>query len=1324
MLVDRDSILGNLDEHERQVILDLERLVGKKITIRNSMPPTWLTSFSMVVDAKGKHVIGLAIINQGLSSLPESFGQLTNLEHLNLWGNQLTSLPESFGRLTSLKELDLALNRLNSLPESFGQLHRLQKLDLRWNRLNSLPESFGQLHRLEYLDLEGNRLNSLPESFGRLSNLQELSLWRNRLNSLPESFGRLTSLKRLNLGGNRLNSLPKSFRQLHRLEYLDLESNQLTSLPESFGRLTNLQTLSLAGNQLTSLPESFGRLRNLQELSLRGNRLNSLPESFGQLHRLQKLDLRWNRLNSLPESFGHLTSLKELSLWNNQLNSLPESFGRLTNLELLDLRGNDFKYVDVTSFLEFKHLKTFRVDALLVALADRRPSSASEIPEGLRHKEIRWLSASELRRFKRDWIWIWQVKVVLVGAMEMGKTSLARALTRHAVFEWNAEVIINGKTFTKADFKENDTDPLFLKVLTLPREQDRTVGLDSWFLRIPLDDGGNVSLDSGRSEEREFWELAFWDFAGHQTYRVVHQPFLTDDAIYLLVFHPKYLDLKRLEIPYWYHRVKSVARTSHLLYIKTRSNEQAFNHQWTKLEPSFREWLRKTGQDPLEQVFLEVDSDVDCPRGIDSLLQKLKIIAQDHHSSEQVLKWQHEIEQVLVRWQRKLMQDGELGVFTIEEVDAVIRQELEERGGEARQKYHVSMLKDLILKRLHRRGLLLLLEAPARPPMVLLNVDLACKTLAELENLAAEPHDGMRGKFSVSALHSRLEESRQEGKEVDEKVWRVLANESQLRAIIQFGLISGSFYQLGNDSVLVPSVLPELEEIRDSPAWKAWESLKRFSNVETDGSPKMTGLEVIIRQETSSNRENLLFELLSYLSFLDLKLAWRGGALLSATSYLRSKTSSSGNSVELARETWAWIEVSGDGEDASKLNTISMTVRGSRSLEFQRELSTLTYLMGLFLGLEFKKEGLIYRCGNCGSIVKNEVIESLRSRNESQFICMSCAAMIQLDVTMETSRLMMDVGSHGSLEQRLQRLLSEDSPMIQQLLSRFEAMLDVKLDSLKSDIISAFQDDFRRFVMLVMRQHEELKEHYRWIYSRLVDVDKTLAMEFQNFSNSVSISLAKIRETYRIDPELREGFGVDDEDWQDRMCVKLGAFLESWFRERLVVIEEKLNEISSTQASILKGIHRLLILERWNDLPAILKVELERGKRKNKIKVWMGCPFCGKTASKPLEVEEWRRWIRVSAKFGKALVKTVYCLINPTADVFKDYGDVFKEFKKGEELPEWESKKITKETLDHGGHERLRRAFLGTPEVFQWFTYSPEHGWICRDDSCPSKSET
>ena len=190
----------------------------------------------------------LHLSSLGLTELPESLGQLTQLQALNLSRNRLTTLPASIGQLTQLRALYLFNNQLSSLPESLGQLIQLRELDISDNKLVKLPESLGQLTQLLSFQLHNNQLMMLPESLGQLTRLQKLAPYDNQLAALPESLGRLTKLRSL-----------------------DLHNNLLTVLPESLGDLSQLRVLRVDNNHLVTLPESLGQLRLLNQLFLHEN---------------------------------------------------------------------------------------------------------------------------------------------------------------------------------------------------------------------------------------------------------------------------------------------------------------------------------------------------------------------------------------------------------------------------------------------------------------------------------------------------------------------------------------------------------------------------------------------------------------------------------------------------------------------------------------------------------------------------------------------------------------------------------------------------------------------------------------------------------------------------------------------------------------------------------------------------------------------------------------------------------------------------------------------------------------------------------------------
>jgi Leucine-rich repeat (LRR) protein len=93
--------------------------------------------------------------------------QLLNEKELNLYGVLLTELPETLGQLTQLQSLDLSQNFLTTLPDWIGNLNQLQSLYLSYNKFTDLPPSLAQLEKLQTLDLNANPLNrELAAAYG------------------------------------------------------------------------------------------------------------------------------------------------------------------------------------------------------------------------------------------------------------------------------------------------------------------------------------------------------------------------------------------------------------------------------------------------------------------------------------------------------------------------------------------------------------------------------------------------------------------------------------------------------------------------------------------------------------------------------------------------------------------------------------------------------------------------------------------------------------------------------------------------------------------------------------------------------------------------------------------------------------------------------------------------------------------------------------------------------------------------------------------------------------------------------------------------------
>ncbi len=102
-----------------------------------------------------------------LEGIPDVVWSLRELEHLDLSGMDLGRIPESLGELHALKELQLR-GCTFTLPESIGNCTSLEKLDMVFGRVDDLPESFYALPalarlRIQYSPLENTHRATIVE---------------------------------------------------------------------------------------------------------------------------------------------------------------------------------------------------------------------------------------------------------------------------------------------------------------------------------------------------------------------------------------------------------------------------------------------------------------------------------------------------------------------------------------------------------------------------------------------------------------------------------------------------------------------------------------------------------------------------------------------------------------------------------------------------------------------------------------------------------------------------------------------------------------------------------------------------------------------------------------------------------------------------------------------------------------------------------------------------------------------------------------------------------------------------------------------------------
>ncbi|KAH8963293.1 hypothetical protein BDL97_04G000800 [Sphagnum fallax] len=229
-------------------------------------------------------------------SIPPAIYTLTNLVSLSLTDCQFSgpSIPADVGKLVKLTELTLDGNRFpGGLPDSIGNLKNLNILHLENNQMTSIGSTrITLLKKLDQLVLNYNKLSGpIPKWLGgiTLTGVQygELNLHDNQFTGY--------------IPGELCNIKPK-------LLTLGLNNNKLNGpIPAAIGNCAQLRTLFVGDNKLSgSLPHELGKLKNFQELFAANNQLaGPLPKELGDLPNFNQMDIGHNKITGpIPSNYG------------------------------------------------------------------------------------------------------------------------------------------------------------------------------------------------------------------------------------------------------------------------------------------------------------------------------------------------------------------------------------------------------------------------------------------------------------------------------------------------------------------------------------------------------------------------------------------------------------------------------------------------------------------------------------------------------------------------------------------------------------------------------------------------------------------------------------------------------------------------------------------------------------------------------------------------------------------------------------------------------------------------------------------------------------
>ncbi|KAK7424677.1 hypothetical protein QQX98_000253 [Neonectria punicea] len=312
-------------------------------------PDTNPESFDEAQASQGNIFGGLETLDMHgnlLIGVPLGFRRLTSLTSLNLSSNRLTNNSiDTLAQISSLRDLKLANNLFfGPLNSNLANLTELEILDVHGNNISALPRKIESMTRLRILNLSENSFESLPFDGLAMLPLTELSVKKNKLSGtlIEEPIESLPQLQTLDASANQLTRLVPlgAGIELPVVHSLSLSMNRMQGLPDMTS-WTNLLTLTVDENSISSIPNSFLSLEKLRHADFSSNDIRVVPPEISRMENLSMIRLSGNPLRD--KKFLSITTDELKEILAGRLEPPPPYQEPAGQVGILDILSDDKK---------------------------------------------------------------------------------------------------------------------------------------------------------------------------------------------------------------------------------------------------------------------------------------------------------------------------------------------------------------------------------------------------------------------------------------------------------------------------------------------------------------------------------------------------------------------------------------------------------------------------------------------------------------------------------------------------------------------------------------------------------------------------------------------------------------------------------------------------------------------------------------------------------------------------------------------------------------------------------------------------------------------